>query len=164
MEIILLRHAKTPKLEEAGVKTDADRPLGGLGRQQARAAGRALEALELLPELVLASPILRARDTAELAVEGMGGGVDLRLHPPLSTSGQAEPLWDSLREFSSAKRLLLVGHQPTLGELASLLLVGTTQVMMELKPGGMLLVEMDSVHGAGALRWLLTPQQIEALA
>ena len=158
-----MRHGKTPKLEEAGVASDAERPLGELGHKQAKAAGKALTRLDLVPDLVLTSPILRARETAEAVVKGLRGEVKLQAFEPLSTAGGAEALHEALQKFGSVKRLMLVGHQPTLGELASLLLTGGPSLAMEIKPGGALCIEMDTIHGAGALLWLLTPHQIASL-
>jgi phosphohistidine phosphatase len=166
MELILLRHGKSPSLVEAGVTRDEDRPLAEVGRHQAKRAGKALAELDSRPDLVLVSPLLRARQTAEQAVKGMGKEPESKIFEPLASGADPEQLIEALSPFTNKKSLMLVGHQPDLGALASRLLFGSVSSAISLKPGGMLLLETDRLSGDGAaeLRWLLLPSQIECLS
>src|SRR5271165_1093878 len=79
----LLRHAEA---EPHGTRSDAERRLTARGEAQARAAGVALARLDVAFDAVLFSPKVRARQTAELAVEPWGEERrgELRVHPPLA--------------------------------------------------------------------------------
>jgi phosphohistidine phosphatase len=162
----LLRHGKSPSLVEAGVAKDEDRPLSDLGRQQGKRAGKALDKLGSRPALILCSPLLRARTTAEHAQKGLGGDVELKVFEPLGSGADPRALLASLAPYAGRKALLLVGHQPDLGAFASLLVSGEDSAGISLKPGGMLLIDAEDLSGRGGaqLRWLMLPTQIEALA
>lgn len=165
MELILLRHGKSPSLVEAGVRRDEDRPLAELGRQQAKDAGRALAAMDCAPVRILASPLLRARQTAERALKGLDADIPLELFEPLASGADPEELAAAVAPRRE-RCLLLVGHQPDLGALASRLVFGSDSGAFSIKPGGMLLLETDDAlsRGRSTLKWLLQPSQIERLS
>ncbi len=116
--IILLRHAEAVPHE---VKRDFDRELTPGGRLKAQHAGRQLLALRLVPNRILSSAALRARETAELACEVMGiAPGNISLHANLyqaDTSG----LLDILNEEPPQDCLLVVGHNPAFSECAAYL-------------------------------------------
>ena len=117
----ILRHAKA---EEAPPKGGGDhaRELRPKGRRAARAMGELLGRLDDGPELALASDAARARATAELALEAGALTCKLVLEPAIYEA-TAERLVALLRRVPApTERLLLVGHQPGLGELLGLLL------------------------------------------
>ena len=120
-ELILLRHA------HAGSHTtgpdDRDRVLSEVGVQEARAAGAWLREQGLLPDRVLCSPAARTRET--LAVLGDLGVVEVREEPSIyeASPGTLAALVDANRD---ANRLLLVGHNPGLEQLAALMHSGQT--------------------------------------
>jgi phosphohistidine phosphatase len=114
MELILWRHADA---EDAGPKGDAARELTRKGHKQAeRMAGWLRPRLEGR-WLVLSSPAMRAVQTVEPL------GLDYEIRPGLDTSSGAR---DVLREagWPDGGRVIVVGHQPTLGEVAATLLGG----------------------------------------
>lgn len=116
-ELMLLRHAKSawddPALE------DADRPLTPRGRRAAAAMGRMMAERGLVPEHVLCSPARRARDTWELVSAGLGAAVGMEVVPDLYDFGDGSVLLQVIRAFEgSARRLMLVGHNPSMEGLA----------------------------------------------
>ena len=130
-ELILLRHA------HAGSHTtgpdDRDRVLSEVGVQEARAAGAWLREQGLLPDRVLCSPAARTRET--LAVLGDLGVVEVREEPSIyeASPGTLASLADANRD---AERLLLVGHNPGLEQLAALMHSGQTGDYRGMPPGG----------------------------
>lgn len=114
MELILWRHADA---EDVGPAGDASRRLTGRGREQARRMAE-----WLLPRLegdwrILASPAARAVETAA----ALGRGFEVR--EALSTAATAHGVLHAAG-WPAAPRVMVVGHQPTLGEVAALLLGG----------------------------------------
>jgi len=99
----LLRHAEA---EDANGRPDAERPLTDKGREQARVAGLALKALGVPLDACLASPRVRARDTALIACQALG--LDVQLAPELA-GGPFDP--DRVVAGFGAD-VLLVGHNP----------------------------------------------------
>ena len=142
MTLWLLRHGEA----EARARSDAERPLTERGRKEVRRSAERLRGRPL--QYILASPYLRAQQTAEIVREGLG------LALPLITVDWATPD-DSPRE--AANRLdsypghcLLVSHNPLLGQLAGVLQHGHLQEPLLLRTAS--LVELD---GAAAIPGLM---------
>jgi phosphohistidine phosphatase len=117
MDLILWRHADAVDAAEDGVP-DAERPLTAKGRKQAARMAKWLD--ERLPEAtkVLASPTLRTRQTAEAL------GRKFILVPELMPGGAPAHVLLAAGWPDHRRPVLVVGHQPTLGRTAGLLLLG----------------------------------------
>jgi phosphohistidine phosphatase len=113
VRLLIVRHA-----EAAPGKPDALRPLTPQGREQARALGERLRARNLLPDAVVTSPLLRARETAE-ALDLGTPEVDERLAPGATA--------EDVRAAAAGRggTVLLVGHQPDCARVAAVLQGGT---------------------------------------
>lgn len=103
----LLRHAEA---EDAPDRPDAERPLTARGRAQAQTAGAALAALGVRLDACLASPRVRARDTALLACEALG--VEVRIAPELA-GGPFDP---ERVAAGHGEQVLIVAHNPDLAQ------------------------------------------------
>jgi phosphohistidine phosphatase len=111
--LALIRHAKSDRSTDG---TDHDRPLNDRGRRDAAALGRWLAEQVGPPDLVLCSSARRARQTWQVA---MPTGPTAQVSPALYLAGPAQTL-AALRAADQAVRtLLLIGHEPTQGELAT---------------------------------------------
>lgn len=111
--LILLRHAKSAWPDVA----DHDRPLAGRGRRAAPAAGRWLRESGHVPDLVLCSTALRARETWQLAEEELGAHPRTTFEPRVYGASAAELLGLARETPSGVGRLMIVGHEPTMSEL-----------------------------------------------
>ncbi len=114
--LILMRHAKAVKGSEA--PSDEARSLSPRGRRDASAAGAALSEQGLKPGLALVSTSARTRETAELALHGWD--IETRFEAALYHASP-EGVWDAFAA-NEAESVLIVGHNPGLGELVSLLI------------------------------------------
>lgn len=161
MEIYLLRHAiAAPR---TGLGDDSKRPLTRKGADKMRRIAKGMRRLKLDFDLVLSSPYLRAKQTAEIAAAELGASSCLRFSPHLVPLGNARRLIaELLRGHASRKSVLLVGHEPYLSTLVSTLLAGYGNVPIVMKKGGLCKLTTRSLrHGACAqLEWLLTPRQL----
>src|SRR5688500_17166369 len=109
MELLIVRHA--PAVERGtGGYADDDRPLTEEGEKKFRAAARGLARIFPKPDLILTSPLPRARQTAEIAAKAWGGGA-LTVAPPLA-GGSIRDLGALLAAHSEAERVALFGHEP----------------------------------------------------
>jgi phosphohistidine phosphatase len=110
MEIWFLRHGDAAASGPGG---DAGRELTKEGRAALRGVAARLAAFCPGPEMVLSSPLVRARQTAQIAARALGAGepvVEERLAPGFD----AGALREIIREHRSASSILLVGHEPDL--------------------------------------------------
>jgi phosphohistidine phosphatase len=141
--IYLLRHGDA----EEGMGDDAARRLTAKGERQARAAGEALAALGIKPDVCLTSPKVRAAGTAQLACEA------LDLEPEIAEELRGGP-FDSTGLAAGRGDVLLVGHEPDFStEVARL-----TGAKVKLRKGGLAAVD------GGTLVALLRPSDLAALA
>lgn len=137
-ELILLRHAHADPA--ASGRDDMDRPLSSEGLAEAEAAGLWLQAQQLVPDRVLCSPARRTRETLE-AVLAVVGKADTQLEPSIyeATPGTLAALADAHRE---AERLLIVGHNPGLEQLAALMHSGQSGDYRGMPPGGIAVLRL----------------------
>jgi phosphohistidine phosphatase len=122
LELLLFRHAKSRR-DQPGVK-DHDRDLAPRGERAAPLMGRLLAQEGLVPDRVLCSSAKRALRTWRLAVRELGGAEPETVFSREFYMASPERLLELIRRHGGpARRLVLVGHNPGLHELA-LLLVG----------------------------------------
>ncbi|TVL91587.1 histidine phosphatase family protein [Streptomyces sp. SAJ15] len=116
--LVLLRHAKSAWPEVP----DHERPLAGRGRRDAPAAGRWIREAGRVPDLVVCSTARRTRETWELATAELGGAAPAVTYEPRAYAATAAELLDVVRGTPDGVRtLLLIGHNPGVEELVSLL-------------------------------------------
>jgi phosphohistidine phosphatase len=122
-----------------------------------------MEALGLSFDLILSSPYLRARQTAEIIAEALKARKKLELSDNLTPGGSAKKLVDLLNHLRpSPESVLLVGHEPYLSTLISLLVAGDASLAMVMKKGGLCKLSVESLAPGrcATLEWLLTPKQM----
>jgi phosphohistidine phosphatase len=162
MELYLVRHAIA---EDHAAGRDEDRGLTGEGKTKMIRAARGLRKFKLKPDLILTSPLRRARETAEILARELNGA-PVEVMPELAASADVKAVAPALRPQVRLASLVLVGHQPNLGELASLLLTGgERRLRIDFKKGGVACLEADLAADPPqcVLRWLVTPGLLRAL-
>jgi len=133
-----MRHGHAPTPAEAGVKTDAQRPLSEKGRADAARMAEEIVRRGGRPALVLHSPLVRAVQTAQAAAAVLK--TDARAFDPLDNTLPPEEALSQLRlRVGDAADALAVGHQPQIGEIAALL----TDEIFEIRPAGIVAVEFS---------------------
>jgi phosphohistidine phosphatase len=153
VELCLLRHASAAD-RETWDAPDELRPLTEKGRRQSERLGRLLAAAGFAPDAVLASPLVRARETAEIVADVLG--VPVRLEPRLGEPLDLATIEAILDDAGSPRRPLLVGHDPDFSELVSEL-VGGSPIFMRKGALARIDVERPLEPGSGDLRWLVPP-------
>jgi len=162
MEIYILRHGIAVDRGTPGYKKDGDRPLTEDGVQKIRQVAEAMLAMELKFDLILSSPYVRAAETAKI----VAGELDEEVTFTEFLLPDGNPL-ELIREINDNKpqSVLLVGHEPDLSRLISLLISGDSEAAIELKKGGLskLTAEKLMFGPCATLHWLLTPKQLRSL-
>ena len=167
MELYILRHGIAVEPGTPGYETDAERPLTPEGERKLRQIAEAMEALELSFDLILSSPYQRARQTAEIIAESLRARKKLELSDTLTPGGSTTKLVELLNRLKpSPENVLMVGHEPYLSGLISLLVSGKEHFAVVMKKGGLCKLSTESLkHGRCAtLEWLLTPKQMALMA
>jgi len=167
MELYLLRHAIAVVRGTPGYERDADRPLTPKGEKKMHRIAEGMLALGLSFDLILSSPILRARQTAEIAAEDLGLEKMLNFSDNLGTDGEAEDLIKELNaNYKALDSIMLVGHEPDLSSLISVLIAGDAGLSITMKKGGLCKLTVDSLRygRCAALDWLLAPSQLTRMS
>ncbi len=164
MDVYLVRHAIAEPNDSARWPDDSQRPLTAAGIERFRAVARGLRRLGIEIDAMLASPYVRAWHTAKLLTKEAAWPAPEELRA-LEPSTSPPVCLDALRDRREST-LALVGHQPQLSELASLLLAGDERSLhLELKKGAAMCLRFEGKPEAGnaALRWSMSPRILGSL-
>jgi phosphohistidine phosphatase len=159
MQLLLLRHGDAVP----GGYDDASRPLSAMGEDQSGIVARAMKHLELAPDIIFSSPLMRAKQMASIIGEGLAI-TDLRVTEYLVPGAEMPRLIDELNA-SGAGSVLLVGHEPHLHTLLSVLLTDSSSLHMHFGNGTLACIEVRTPiqSGTGTLEWLLRIEEMELM-
>ena len=166
MNLYLLRHGIAAEPDLAGYAPDSERPLTAKGAARLRETARAMQKLKLSFDLVLSSPFLRAKQTAEIIVRNLKLKKKLSITDDLTPVGNPRLVIQELNLLRpEPENVLLVGHEPYLGKLIALLAAGNTSLEIDFKKGGLCKLEAEFLlYGrCSKLVWLLTPRQMRLM-
>lgn len=151
MLLYLIRHA-----EAADIVPDEARPLTARGRHQVASLAEFLQrSKEFRPAAVWHSPLVRARETAQLLLRELSSPTPLREVPNITPDDDPHEIVPALT--GHPQPLALVGHEPYLSALASLLVTGATYpVAFAMKKGAVLALERGPAN-RWIVRWHVEP-------
>jgi phosphohistidine phosphatase len=157
MQLYILRHG----IAEDGKpgSKDSDRALTAEGKKKLREVLRVAQKAGVAPKLIISSPYVRARETAEIAVDVLGYKETLLQTKVLIPSSDPRSVWDEIRVHSDVSELMLVGHEPLLSTLAAYLL-GSKSLYIDMKKGALIRIDLSSFgpEPHGMLKWFLVPK------
>lgn len=162
MKLLLIRHAAAVPSGTPGVSDD-ERPLTPDGEARFRLAAGGLARITDRPEILLTSPLARARATAGIAARAFGR-IEPRIEPALA-HGNADTILTALAVHRSATAIAVVGHEPLLSGILARLVGVSDSERIAFKKGGAALVDLPhGLSGAGRLVWFLEPRILRTLA
>jgi phosphohistidine phosphatase len=157
MKLIILRHGKAEKFAPSG--RDDDRPLRPRGVRQAAFVAHALVNQGIKPALILASPIVRALNTAATIHQIIKA--PLNVDDRLSTAGDVESAIAAMMDHAHLPCLLLVGHNMTFTQLLHELVRDADRPVNELRTGQAAIVQFakqPAVNSGKLISWLRDPE------
>ena len=154
MQLYLVRHGEAVE-RTAGID-DGWRWLTLNGRKAMVKVADRLRRQHVRPDLIITSPLTRAVQTAELLAAKVGSRAELRADACLSADGSIEQVLELIRSTTKTDALMLVGHEPLLGQVAAELL-GRHQ-LTGLAKGSCLALELrDKPDKPARLLWYAVP-------
>ena len=160
MILHFLRHATAQDI----ATSDAARELTKEGREEARVAGQALVALGVRPSQILTSPLVRARQTAELVAHELKFTDPLVVAQELLNDTGTGDLMRAIRPFTGTKEIVLVGHMPSLAEHVLASIGAKSAPGLSIGKGGLASVDFGELRaGTGRLLCLLRQKQLRAI-
>lgn len=163
MRLYLVRHGVAE--DHTAAHDDAQRALTPQGKAKMAAASRGLRKLKMRPDLILTSPLRRAYETAAILAQELGG---IKLEELAQLAGSSTPgeVLSALRAYRNLTEVALVGHQPGMGHLASLMLTGSINgCEIEFKKGAVACFDQDRGEKPNryTLIWSLPPKVLRSL-
>jgi phosphohistidine phosphatase len=157
MNLYLIRHAIAE--EESPSGEDSQRVLTDKGAKKMRNIAKGLKTLGVEFDYIVSSPYLRAQQTAEILGDVFKIKKRVVVSENIAPMGDPNQLLAEINEKYSFNSLAVVGHEPYLSNLVSLLTAGGSPVEMTFKKGGVCYLTTDDLHHTrkATLEWLLTP-------
>jgi phosphohistidine phosphatase len=158
-ELYLVRHAIAAERGDEW-PDDNKRPLTERGIARFREGLAALKTLDVAIDEIFTSPLVRAKQTADLLAAGVSGKPPVKLLDALAPGHTATQVMTQLARAAKRRRIALVGHEPDLGELAAHL-IGAQRAIL-IKKGGICRIDVGSLTSrrAGSLIWFATPKML----
>jgi phosphohistidine phosphatase len=161
MRIYLIRHgiAYEPGATQNG--NDVERPLTNKGREKIHQVARALRALNVNPDVIISSPYVRARQTADIVARALKYKKDrLKYSETLHPVGQPEAIISEIIAKYMVEELVLVGHKPCLCMFISTLAAGDLDLAIDMKYGSVCCLSADDfrMKRRATIEWLVTPK------
>lgn len=162
-ELYLIRHAIAAERGDDWPDDDK-RPLTEGGKSLFKECVDGLASLDVAVDEIFTSPLIRAKQTAELLAAGLSGQPAVKILDALSPGHSPSSVLAQLARTARRRRMALVGHEPGLGELAAHL-IGAGRAL-PFKKGGVCRIDVESLTSRlpGALTWFVTPKVLRRLA
>ena len=161
-ELYLVRHAIAADRGDEW-PDDAKRPLTERGIARFKEVVKGVNELEVAIDEVFTSPLIRAKQTAELLAAGITGKPTVKILDALAPGHTSTQVMTQLAKSAKRRRSALVGHEPDLGELAAHLL--GAQRAIPFRKGGICRIDVGSLSSrrAASLIWFATPRMMRHL-
>jgi phosphohistidine phosphatase len=162
LELYLIRHGIAADRGDE-YPDDSKRPLTGTGIKRLQQEARALDALDVAFDLIIASPLLRTRQTADVLAECLASKPTVTTSDALAPAGTPTAVIQELARHMRKGRIALVGHEPNIGELAGRLI--GARAPLPFKKGGICRIDFEVFppKGMGQLRWFVPPRMLRSV-
>jgi phosphohistidine phosphatase len=159
-----MRHGIAAERVGPFASNDAKRPLTAKGRKRTRQIATGLDNIGVRFDWIISSPLVRARETAEIVAAASHSKPPVELSNTLRPGGSLDEIISLLAKNGSSERVLLVGHEPDLSSLAARLIGAGGVANLTLKKGGCCLIRFDGrpAQSAGELLWWATPRMLRS--
>ena len=166
MDLYVLRHGVA---EERGAEyvDDGERPLTSRGMKRMARQVRGLRSLGVSIDVVVTSPLARAVQTADIVHEELRMTGRLVTSNALAPGGSPSQLISYLvTGYSSTGDVMIVGHEPSLSSLISVLTTGDPEPVVRLRKGALCKLRLPAPRygRCGWIEWSMTPKQMVNLA
>ena len=163
MDVYVLRHGVADERDYRKYPDDNLRPLISKGVDKLVRQAKGLKAVGFCVDLVISSPLVRAVQTAEVVMAGLGMAGDLVYSEALAPEAHPYLFLEELAsKYSTVDRVMVVGHEPHLSRFVSMVVTGDPNALIRLKKGALCKLRIPRPDGvrSGWLEWLMTPDQM----
>jgi len=160
MDLFVLRHGEAGNRQKM-IVADAKRTLTAVGRKEIDEIAKGLLRLKIRPAHIITSPLVRARETAEIVAK-VQKSKNLEEWEELKPEGNRQQFYEKLSKLKLDSSILVVGHEPYLSTMICDM-IGASGGRILLKKGGLARVRIEGFvpKMRGELRWLLSPRLLK---
>jgi phosphohistidine phosphatase len=160
MDLFVLRHGEAGNRQKM-IVVDAKRTLTAVGRKEIDEIAKGLLRLKIRPVHIVTSPLVRARETAEIVAK-VQKSKNLEEWEELKPEGNRQQFYEKLSKLKLDSSILVVGHEPYLSTMICDM-IGASGGHILLKKGGLARVRIEGFvpKVRGELRWLLSPRLLK---
>ena len=164
-ELYVMRHGLAVNRANVRFSDDAQRPLEPEGKEKMREITEGLKRVGLDVDWIVSSPLVRAVETAGIVAESLPASGSVEVCEALRPGGSPEQVVAFLAKRPNRTRVLLVGHEPDLSDLAARLIGAGSHANLAFKKGGCCLIRFDEFppRNPGQLVWWMTPRLLRKL-
>ena len=164
-ELYVMRHGLAVTRGSVRFSDDAQRPLVPEGKEKMREIAGGLKRMGFEVDWIVTSPLVRAVETAGIIAESLASSVPVDVCEAMRPGGSPEGLLAFLAKRPNCRRVLVVGHEPDLSELAARLIGAAGHANLAFKKGGCCMISFDEFppKSPGQLVWWLTPRLLRKL-
>lgn len=164
MIIYLFRHGIALDIGSQGISSDEERKLSGKGKEKTKEIAQGLKNIKCRPKKIISSPLTRAKQTADIAADILTPKTKVEVIDELAPG---HPLKKTVKWLNGQEEgeIMLVGHNPDMEMLASLLVTGAETSDIRLKKASICRIVFcgKPEPGTGRLEWLMQPAQLVKL-
>jgi phosphohistidine phosphatase len=166
MKLYLLRHGIAVDRIGGQISSDWERPLTKEGQKETDQVAHGLLRIGVKADLIVSSPLVRARQTAEIVQEVLAKDTELQITEALAPGGTASDLYKFLQPFNHLADVFLVGHEPDITRLAGTLLWAGPELYIAFKKAAVCRIDVVDIPptSPGILKWFVTPKILCAIA
>jgi phosphohistidine phosphatase len=166
MQLLVVRHARAKDRQQfaSSGMPDSERPLTAKGIRRMKKGARGLRSLVPCIDLLVTSPLRRAIETGQI-ISDVYGGIRFIERSELAPAAAPQKLIDWLNDQPERRITCVVGHEPDLSELLTLVLAQESKRPAKLKKGSATLVKFDAAIKAasGRLQWYRPVRELASL-
>lgn len=142
-------------------RAEAARALTDEGRAKLSRVLKQAKRSDVKPAVILSSPLIRARQSAEMAAEALGYHSEIVETKSLSPRATVEETWEVVRQYQGQPQILVTGHEPHLNNFIAYALEAPS-LRLDLKKGALVCIQIDrrAKTPHGVLEWILTPKTV----
>lgn len=160
MKLYLVRHGIAVERIGGAILNDSQRPLTDEGKVETKHVAQGLKKIGVNADLIVSSPLTRARQTAEIIKDVLGCQEELKITDSLAPAGSASDLWKFMKQFTKVEEVFFVGHEPDIGRLVATLLWAGPELDIPFKKAAVCRVDAYDLPPTtpGTLKWFITPK------
>jgi len=155
MNLYLMRHANAG-LPRENTTLDNKRGLIKEGKEQCMLMARVLSALKVQIDVIVASPLKRAMQTAQFVGTELGYEAKVLVDPSLAMDGDYSTFQNLLAKYANREGVLVVGHNPNMFQFLGKMITGNGGASIRMRKASIACVNMD--QHPPRLQWLVDPR------